>query len=135
MVVVSGVNDVRIQNVKLFTPENNLYGDRSLSITDCTNVMLSDVFLDGTYSQPDHFGYGVSLNNIWNFKAIRMYGKADWGIFGSNDVNTVSIEDSRINRFTRFRLTAWWKRFLETDTRSLMVTGRLSSCRNRKTTR
>ena len=39
------------------------------------------------------------MNNIWNFKAVRMYGKANWGIFGNNNINTARIEDSKINRF------------------------------------
>ena len=44
-------------------------------------------------------GYGISLGNVWNFKATRLIGKGNWGIFGNNNVNTAKIEDSEINRF------------------------------------
>ncbi len=96
---ISGFNDVRISNVLLHTPTNSLIDDRGIRINNCTNVTLEDVRIDGTYSQPNHSGYGVNMNNIWNFKAIRMYGKANWGIFGNNNINTARIEDSQINRF------------------------------------
>ena len=96
---ISGFNDVRISNMSLHTPTNFLINDRGIRINNCTNVTLEDVWIDGTYSQPNHSGYGVNMNNIWNFKAVRMYGKANWGVFGNNNINTANIEDSQINRF------------------------------------
>lgn len=96
---VSGYNDVRLQNVSIYTPSNQLINDAAISISDCANVSFTDVSIDGTYSQPDHSGYGISLNNVWNFRAIRLYGKGAWGIFGNNNVNQACIEDSQINRF------------------------------------
>lgn len=96
---ISGYNNVRIANVSLHTPTSTLTDDRGIRINNCTNVTLQDVRIDGTYSQPKHSGYGVNMNNIWNFKAIRMYGKANWGIFGNNNINTARIVDSEINRF------------------------------------
>lgn len=96
---ISGLNDVQITNFTINTPESTLYGDNAIRITNCTNVWLNRVRINGTYSQLDKFGYGVSLRNIWNFKARNLYGKGNWGVFGSNDVNTALIEDSVINRF------------------------------------
>lgn len=96
---ISGYNDVRVSNIKLHTPVNALANDRGIRINNSTNVILEDVRIEGTYSQPNHSGYGVNMNNIWNFKAVRMYGKANWGIFGNNNINTARIEDSQINRF------------------------------------
>lgn len=96
---ISGFNNVRISNLSVFTPESNLANDRGIRINNCTNVVLEDVVINGTYSQPDHSGYGVNMNNIWNFKAVRMYGKANWGVFGNNNINTATIEDSQLNRF------------------------------------
>lgn len=96
---ISGYNDVRVSNIKLHTPVNALIDDRGIRINNCTNVTLEDVRIDGTYSQSNHSGYGVNMNNIWNFKAVRMYGKANWGIFGNNNINTARIENSKINRF------------------------------------
>jgi hypothetical protein len=96
---ISGYNDVRISNVTLYTPCSSLVDDRGIRIKNCTNVTLKNVRIDGTYSQPKHSGYGVNMNNIWNFRAYRMYGKANWGIFGNNNINTARIENSKINRF------------------------------------
>lgn len=96
---ITGVDDVRLTNVNIYTPQSSLTDDRALTINNCTNVMLDNVYIDGTYSQTDHSGYGVFMNNIWNFKATRMYGMGNWGVFGNNNINTALIEDSRINRF------------------------------------
>ncbi len=96
---ISGFNDVRISNVSIRTPESTLINDRGIRVFNCTNVSLEDVRIYGTYSRKDHSGYGISLNNIWNFKGVRLYGKANWGIFGNNNINTARIEDSQINRF------------------------------------
>lgn len=96
---ISGYNDVIVIKVKLYTPDNSLADDRGIRIDNCTNVTLEDIWIDGTYSQPNHSGYGVNMNNVWNFKAVRVNGKAKWGIFGNNNINTAKIEDSRINRF------------------------------------
>ena len=97
--LISGHDDVRITNIKLFTPPSKLSGDRGFLIRKCTNVTFEDVRIEGTYSQIDQFGYGINLDNIWNFYASRLYGRANWGIFGNNNLNTVRIEDSHINRF------------------------------------
>jgi len=99
LIFVSGFDNVSISNIIVRTPENSLSGDHAIGIYNCTNVSLDDVCIEGTYSQKDHYGYGIILGNIWNFKATKLYGKANWGIFGSNDVNTVFITDSKINRF------------------------------------
>jgi len=96
---ISGADNVQISNVKIQTPANDLINDRGIMIYNCTNVTLDNVRIDGTYSQPDHSGYGFTLNNIWNLKVKRMYGKANWGVFGDNNINVTTIEDSKINRF------------------------------------
>lgn len=96
---ISGFDDVRITNFSINTPESTLYGDNAIRISNCTNVWLNKVYINGTYSQRDKFGYGISLRNIWNFRATNLYGTGKWGVFGSNDVNTALIEDSVINRF------------------------------------
>lgn len=96
---ISGVDNVRISNVKVHTPTSSLVNDRGIMISNCTNVTLDNVHIDGTYSQPDHSGYGFTLNNIWNLKVTRMYGKANWGVFGDNNINVATIEDSHLNRF------------------------------------
>ena len=96
---VSGFDNVQFSNVSIYTPENDLTGDRAIAVNNSTNVTFTDVHIEGTYSQQHYYGYGISLNNVWNFKANRLYGNGNWGIFGTNNVNTAYIEDSQINRF------------------------------------
>lgn len=96
---VSGYDGVDVSNVVLKTPENNLNGDRAFRVFNSSNVSFVNVTIDGTYSQKDKSGYGISLRNIWNFKAKNLKGNGNWGIFGTNNVNTVTIENSHINRF------------------------------------
>ena len=96
---IRGVNDVRISDVIIHTPTSNLMNDRGILIRNCTNVTLDNIHIDGTYSQVDHSGYGICLDNVWNVKATRLFGKANWGIFGNNNVNTAYVENSQINRF------------------------------------
>lgn len=96
---IAGADDVRFENVSIKTPESPLTDDRGISIYNCTNVTMDNVWIEGTYSHTDHSGYGVFLNNVWNYRSTNMYGKANWGIFGNNNVNVAKIEDSQINRF------------------------------------
>lgn len=96
---ISGADNVQFSNVIIRTPESPLTDDRGISIYNSTNVTMQDIHIEGTYSHTDHSGYGVFLNNVWNYKGVRLYGKANWGIFGNNNVNVARIEDSQINRF------------------------------------
>ena len=96
---IEGWDNVRISNVIINTPENKLHGDHAISISNCTNVTFDNVHIEGTYSHENGYGYGISLNNVWNFKATKLYGNGKWGVFGNNNVNNVTIEDSKINRF------------------------------------
>ena len=96
---ITGRDNVEISNVNLHTPNNEWRNDRAIRIENCTNVHFKDVLIDGTYSQKEHSGYGISLNNIWNFSANHLVGRGNWGIFGTNNVNTAHIENSDINRF------------------------------------
>lgn len=96
---IAGADNVRFENVSIKTPESPLTDDRGISIYNCTNVTMDNVRIEGTYSHTDHSGYGVFLNNVWNYKSTNMYGKANWGVFGNNNVNVAKIKDSQINRF------------------------------------
>lgn len=97
---VSNLDDVYLKNIKIFTPENNeLYADAALKFENCTNVVLEDVEINGTYSLVNKYGYGIGMNNVWNSMFIRLKGYGKWGIFGNNNINTVTITDSDINRF------------------------------------
>lgn len=99
IVNIAGADNVRFENIIIKTPESELTDDRGICIYNCTNVKMDNVRIEGTYSRTGHSGYGVSLNNIWNYRSTNMYGKANWGIFGNNNINEARIEDSQINRF------------------------------------
>lgn len=96
---IVGADDVRIQNVVINTPMSDMVDDVAISIQNCTNVKFKKVSINGTYSRSNHSGYGISMNNIWNFYATNLKAKGNWGIFGNNNINTAYIENSEFNRF------------------------------------
>jgi len=97
--LADGYDGVLIENVTVNTPESNLVSDNVFRIQNCTNVTIEDSKINGTYSAEKNAGYGVYLNNIWNFKAFNFYGRGKWGIFGTNNLNKTTLEDCDINRF------------------------------------
>ena len=97
---IEGQNNVLIDNVSLITPEEDeKYGDRAIGIDNCTNVIIRNLTIQGTYSQSDKFGYGISMNNNWNTRFINLVAEGKWGVFGTNNMNTVTLEDCNVNRF------------------------------------
>lgn len=97
---VEGQNNVKVSNVQLFTPQNStMYADEALTFVNCTNVKMEDVLIDGTYSQEKKYGYGIMMNNVWNATFLRLTGHAQWGIFGTNNMNNTTLRDCDINRF------------------------------------
>jgi hypothetical protein len=97
---IQGFNEVTLSGILVFTPDGEkMNADRVIRLYDCSNVKINNVRIEGTYSQVEHFGYGFDLNNIWNLTACKLYGKANWGIFGTNNVNTAFFDDCDINRF------------------------------------
>lgn len=96
---VSGENNILFDHVAIYTPKNNMFADEAIIVTDCANVTFKDVTIEGTYSQKNHSGYGISMNNVWNSEFIRLVGHADWGIFGTNNMSKVLFTDCDFNRF------------------------------------
>lgn len=96
---IIGTNDVRLKDVVINTPKDDLVGDVAINIRDCTNVSFENVTINGTYSRTNYSGYGISMNNIWNFKANKLKAVGNWGVFGNNNINMALIENSEINRF------------------------------------
>ena len=92
-------NNINLTNIHIVTPKSDLYGDAILTFSNCSNINLSDIIIDGTYSQKDKYGYGISMNNVFNCSFNNILGNGEWGIFGTNNVNTVFIKNSNINRF------------------------------------
>ena len=96
---INGENDVFVKNVSTSTPKSDMVNDYLMRTHNSTNVTFENVNIEGTYSRKNYSGYGISLNNVWNYKAKGLICKANWGVFGNNNVNTSMLEDCVINRF------------------------------------
>ena len=103
LLVVSLQNNVSINNIRIDTPplaeKQPHEGDQCFRIHNSTNVIFRDVTINGTYSDYNKYGYGINMDNVWNSSFIRLKAKAQWGIFGNNNINTAFLEDCDINRF------------------------------------
>lgn len=92
-------DDIKIENVEINTPESSLNRDAIFRIENSTNVYFSNVHINNTYSQISSYGYGINLENVTNVKFDNFSGFGKWGVFGNNNVNTVSFRNSKMNRF------------------------------------
>lgn len=100
LIKVNGEHNLKIKNVYVFTPSgNNMYGDRVIEVSNSSSVTYEDITVEGTYSREDEFGYAFSLNNVWNYTARRVRADANWGVYGTNNLNKVLLEKCKINRF------------------------------------
>ena len=92
--------NVTLSDITIKTPEkHSFWGDTAISINNVWGLNLEDIQIFGTYSQKDKYGYGLYLTNITNLRAIRLYGHANWGIFGCFNINHSELFDCDINRF------------------------------------
>lgn len=66
---------------------------------NCVDVTLDGITINGTYSLPKRFGYGVFLDNIYNLQVKNMYARANWGVFGNNNIHKAILQNCDINRF------------------------------------
>lgn len=91
--------NVKFNNLTIFTPPNIWYGDVAVKIDNCYKVHIENTTINGTYSEVDNYGYGISMNNVQDVSIKNLKARAEWGIFGNNNVNNVRLDDSDINRF------------------------------------
>ena len=97
---IRGINNLKISKLRINTPDTkNLYADAAINIENSTNVVLEDVTIEGTYSRTNKYGYGIQMNNVWNSRFLRLTANANWGIFGTNNLNNTTLKDCNINRF------------------------------------
>lgn len=92
-------NGFCVENVSIYTPDTKFHGDAAISVSNCTNTLLKDICIQGTYSQSNKFGYGISLDNVWNTKIVNICSNCKWGVFGNNNVNKCTLKNCKINRF------------------------------------
>lgn len=92
-------NNIQVENVRVVTPAStSLTADQIFAVRNCTNVLFTDVTIDGTYSRSDNYGYGIAMDNVWKSRFVRLKAEAAWGVFGNNNINGAQVEDSDINR-------------------------------------
>ena len=97
---IIGQNNIEFNNIKIHTPDNSkMFGDAVFSIKNSTNVFFKEVLIDGTYSQENKYGYGISMDNVWNSSFYKLTADAKWGIFGCYNINKCTIDHCNINRF------------------------------------
>ena len=97
---INGQYKVELDNISITTPDDKeKFGDAAIQITNCVDVTLNDIKIDGTYSQQRKYGYGINMNNVYDLKINRMYARAKWGVFGNYNINKASLTNCDINRF------------------------------------
>ncbi len=100
LIMVKNQNQVELSNIVINTPEpSTMNGDVAITLHNCTNIKCSDITINGTYSTSDKYGYGFSMDNVWNSRFTGIKGKGAWGVFGNNNISTVRVENSTLNRF------------------------------------
>lgn len=99
LVSLNNQYNVVISGIEVHTPASTMIGDHAFRLTNCCHVSFRDITIDGTYSATNNYGYGISMNNVYNIRFERLRSKSDWGVFGNNNVSNVSLKDCDINRF------------------------------------
>lgn len=99
-------NNVLVKKLIIATPfvpqnsDNKLYcEDYCIRVMNSANISFEDVMVRGTYSTAKTWGYAVNMENVYNSLFLRFDAEAHWGVFGNNNINTVTLTDCRINRF------------------------------------
>ena len=101
-VVIDHQYNVDINNINIKTPVDTLYGDQAIIVTNSYGVSFNDILIDGTYSRPDAYGYGITMNNVCNVEFNRLHARGNWGVFG----NTIHINEHKLRGIQDFRAIA-----------------------------
>ncbi|MBO4573988.1 MAG: hypothetical protein J5708_01505 [Bacteroidales bacterium] len=99
LVKISNENCTKVENVSVITPAGALNGDQAICINNCTNVLLKNINIEGTYSTKDKFGYGISMDNVWDVTCENIIARTEWGVFGTNNTHKVHLKGCNVNRF------------------------------------
>lgn len=92
-------NNVLVRNVHITTPRTKFNADGAINISNSANCTIQDVRIDSTYSYPGAYGYAIGMNNVWNTTFVRFVADAAWGVFGTNNVNNITLRECDVNRF------------------------------------
>ena len=96
---IKNVGHLQISDIQIQTPQSTLVADAAIRVTNVADFSLEYIQVDGTYSCTDYYGYAFNLDNIWNSNFLHLNAHANWGVFGTNNMNNVKVELCDINRF------------------------------------
>lgn len=96
---IENQNNVTLRNIFIKTPKGKFIADAAIGLSNCANCTVQDVTIDSTYSVPGQYGYGISMNNVWNTTFVRLKADAAWGVFGTNNVSKTTLRECDVNRF------------------------------------
>ena len=98
MLQIDAQNNVLLKNLNTFTPaDEKLYGDHIIYVTNSANITYKNINIEGVYCPKDSWGYGVSMDNVYNVKCYNVTGSGT--VFGSNNINTSSLKDCSLSRY------------------------------------
>jgi len=94
-------NNVFCHHVDLTTTniDETSEGDSAISFTGCTNILCEDMYINGTYSWTNMYGYGISCNGVWNATFRRIRSNTKWGVFGNNNTHDSFVDNCDIDRY------------------------------------
>ena len=96
---VKGAYNVQLSNIEVNTPDGTgLWADGVIKLRDCAVVNCDKILIKGTYSLKDKYGYGFDLDNVYRFKISNSYGHGNWGVFGTNNINVMEVQNCDLNR-------------------------------------
>ena len=96
---IIGQYNVLLRNIAIATPKSRLTADGALIVQNSVRVAFEDITIRGTYSAPQKYGYGFSLNNVADVSFARVVADGKWGVFGTNNMSNVRLRECDLNRF------------------------------------
>jgi len=100
LISVANINNIELYDIQCYTPEDDSkYGD-NIIVVDCSaNVTYRNITIEGMYTQDDKYGYGISMNNVWNVKLYNVSGNVKQGIICNSNINKSFLKNCKINRY------------------------------------
>ena len=100
LIKVENQCNVELSNINIITPDGSgMTADKAITLNNCYDVLLNEISINGTYSLPRKYGYGISMNNVCLLNINNMVARANWGVFGNNNVQKAMLKKCNINRF------------------------------------
>lgn len=103
LIAIKNQYNVVLQSVIITTPEQNadngIYHDRCINIEDSAKITLNSIVINHTYSAIYHWGYGISLQNVWDTSISYLNANNPAkGVMGNENINELTVENSNLNR-------------------------------------